>query len=82
MSRYDFEDEMDRIEDEQDFDNEAYNELDDLDDYYDSEDQLGLPPYMDHYDEEITRLTKKIPRTKAEKAFHAWLSEWRKRTHG
>ena len=52
MSRYDFDDEMDRIEDEQDFDNEAYNELDDLDDYYDSEDQLGLPPYMDYYEEE------------------------------
>lgn len=33
-------------------------------------------------DEEIVRLTKKTPRTKAEKAFHAWLSEWSKRNHG
>ena len=32
--------------------------------------------------DEIVRLTKKIPRTKAEKAFHDWLSEWHERNHG
>lgn len=32
-------------------------------------------------DEEIVRLTKRAPRTQAEKAFHAWLSEWRVRNN-
>lgn len=30
--------------------------------------------------EEIVRLTKKVPRTKAEQAFHAWLSDWHERS--
>ena len=29
--------------------------------------------------EEIVRLTNKVPRTQAEKNFHDWLCEWRER---
>ena len=39
--------------------------------------EKALPETLVH--EEIVRLTKKVPRTKAEKAFHAWLSDWRDR---
>jgi hypothetical protein len=28
-------------------------------------------------DEELVRLTKIVPRTKAEKQFHAWLVQWK-----
>ena len=28
-------------------------------------------------DEEIARLTRRVPRTQAEKAFHVWLTEWK-----
>jgi len=29
-------------------------------------------------DEEIVRLTKRVPRTAAEKEFHKWLLEWKR----
>lgn len=28
-------------------------------------------------DEEIARLTRRVPQTQAERAFHAWLINWR-----
>ena len=37
--------------------------------------QLAVPETL--VDEEIARLTKRVPRTQAEKAFHVWLTEWR-----
>ena len=37
--------------------------------------QVAIPETL--VDEEIARLTKCVPRTQAEKAFHIWLTEWR-----
>jgi hypothetical protein len=33
-------------------------------------------------DAELVRLTKRVPRTNAEKEFHVWLSAWKKRNEG
>ncbi len=30
-------------------------------------------------DEELVRLTKRVPQTKAERAFHDWLVDWKKK---
>ena len=39
--------------------------------------QRAIPEAM--VNEELTRLTRRTPQTEAEKAFHAWLLEWRSR---
>jgi hypothetical protein len=37
--------------------------------------QVAVPETL--VDEEIARLTKCVPQTQAEKAFHVWLVDWR-----
>ena len=39
--------------------------------------QVAVPETL--VDEEIARLTKCVPRTQAEKAFHIWLTEWKEK---
>ena len=39
--------------------------------------QVAVPETL--VDEEIARLTKCVPRTQAEKAFHVWLTEWKEK---
>jgi hypothetical protein len=37
-----------------------------------------LPMPESTIDEELVRLTRRVPRTTAEKQFHAWLLAWKK----